>query len=310
MKAVVARNISKSFGNVAALQKVSIDVERGELYGIIGPDGAGKSTLFDILVTLSAADEGEAEVQGLDVNKEYRRIRQVIGYMPGRFSLYQDLTVYENLEFFATIFGGTIEDNYDLIREIWVQIEPFKTRPAGKLSGGMKQKLALCCALVHRPAVLFLDEPTTGVDPVSRKEFWGMLKSLKEKGISIVVSTPYMDEAVLCDRVALMQEGQVLAVDSPAGIVGVFNKPLFSVRTASQRRLLADLRSFQCTYSCYAFGQTAHLALASGDVTEKEIRRYLEEKGHREIEIVPVDANIEDCFMELMKRLPQDGNNN
>jgi len=194
---ISVKNISKSFKGKTALKNISFEVNQGELFGLIGPDGAGKTTLFRILTTLLFADEGTATVAHFDVVENYKSIRNNVGYMPGKFSLYQDLTVEENLTFFATIFGTTIEENYDLIKDIYVQIEPFKTRRAGKLSGGMKQKLALCCALIHKPKVLFLDEPTTGVDPVSRKEFWEMLKRLQTKGITMLVSTPYMDEAAL-----------------------------------------------------------------------------------------------------------------
>ena len=221
MSTVIVDQLYKSYGKVQALNGVNFTVDEGELYGIIGPDGAGKSTLFRVLTTLMLADKGQAQVMGYDVVKDYRKIRDIIGYMPGKFSLYQDLTVEENLRFFATVFNTTIEENYHLIADIYKQIEPFKRRKAGKLSGGMKQKLALSCALIHKPKVLFLDEPTTGVDPVSRKEFWGMLLKLKRQGITILVSTPYMDEASLCDRIALVQAGEFLQVDGQdAPIVG------------------------------------------------------------------------------------------
>ncbi|MCB0426590.1 MAG: ABC transporter ATP-binding protein, partial [Mangrovimonas sp.] len=226
-------NISKSYKAVKALENISFKVNEGELFGLIGPDGAGKTTLFRILTTLLFADEGTASVGSLDVVENYKDIRKNIGYMPGRFSLYQDLTVEENLNFFATIFGTTINENYDLIKDIYVQIEPFKNRRAGKLSGGMKQKLALSCALIHKPKVLFLDEPTTGVDPVSRKEFWDMLKRLQEKGITILVSTPYMDEAALCDRVALIQDGKILEIDTPKAIVSRFPKSILNIKANS-----------------------------------------------------------------------------
>src|SRR5436190_9993218 len=222
MQSVVVENIIKTYGKkkeVAALSDVSFNVEQGELFGIIGPDGAGKTSLFRILTTLLLADSGTATVDGFDVVKDYKSIRNRVGYMPGKFSLYPDLSVEENLNFFATIFNTSIKENYDLIKDIYIQIEPFKDRKAGKLSGGMKQKLALSCALIHRPSVLFLDEPTTGVDAVSRKEFWEMLKGLKKQGITILVSTPYMDEANLCDRVALIQSGKILTVDTPVNIV-------------------------------------------------------------------------------------------
>ncbi len=302
MNTIEIKKISKVFGSKTALNNINMSIKQGELFGLIGADGAGKSTLFDILVTLSAATSGSASVHGFDVEKDAKNIRRIVGYMPGRFSLYQDLTVYENLNFFASIFGGTIEDNYHLIKDIYEHIAPFKERPAGKLSGGMKQKLALCCALVHQPKVLFLDEPTTGVDPVSRKEFWGMLKRLQEKGITILVSTPYMDEAVLCERIALIQEGEIMAIDTPVAIIKSFTHPLYSVKSKKLYQLLKDLRNFKETYSCYAFGQTVHLALKNQDTTAIIIQDYLHGLGHENIEIKSIDAGIEDCFMELMKK--------
>ncbi len=242
---ITVDNISKSYKDVKALNNISFNVKEGELFGLIGPDGAGKTTLFRVLTTLLFADEGTATVAGYDVVKDYKDIRENVGYMPGRFSLYQDLTVEENLNFFATIFGTTIDENYDLIKDIYVQIEPFKTRRAGKLSGGMKQKLALCCALIHKPKVLFLDEPTTGVDPVSRKEFWEMLKRLQEKGITILVSTPYMDEAALCDRIALIQDGEIMEIDSPEAIVRHFPKTIYNVRANNMYQLINSLKSYE-----------------------------------------------------------------
>ena len=241
--------ISKTYKGISAVQDISFEVKPGELFGIIGPDGAGKTTLFRILTTLLLADTGTAVVAGMDVVEDYIEIRKSVGYMPGRFSLYQDLTVEENLQFFATIFGTTIERNYELIKEIYEQIEPFKTRRAGKLSGGMKQKLALCCALIHKPTVLFLDEPTTGVDPVSRKEFWDMLKRLQAKGITILVSTPYMDEAALCDRVALMQNGHIMEIDSPKKIVEKYPKAVYEIGAGERHKLIQVLRDFPYLYS-------------------------------------------------------------
>ena len=231
-------NISKSYKNVKALQDISFHVNAGELFGLIGPDGAGKTTLFRILTTLLIANEGTATVAGFNVVSDYKNIRNSVGYMPGKFSLYQDLTVEENLEFFATIFGTTIEENYELIKDIYVQIEPFKARRAGKLSGGMKQKLALCCALIHKPKVLLLDEPTTGVDPFSRKEFWDMLKRLQQKNITILVSTPYMDEAALCDRIALIQDGKILEIDTPEAIVKHYPKLIYNVTAIIMYKLI------------------------------------------------------------------------
>lgn len=299
MNAVSIVDVSKSFGEVKALNRICLEVETGEIFGLIGADGAGKSTLFDILVTLLCADSGSASVNGLDVRTSYRALRPLIGYMPGRFSLYSDLTVVENLRFFAQIFGTSLDAGEELIRDIWVQIEPFKDRLAGKLSGGMKQKLALCCALVHEPKVLFLDEPTTGVDPVSRREFWEMLKRLKTRGITIVVSTPYMDEAVLCDRVALMQRGTVMTVDTPAAIIAGYGKPLYAVEYANVYRLLLVLRQFRGMHSCYTFGRCVHLTLKEDADGGSELSEYLSENGLSEFVITPIEATIEDCFMEL-----------
>src|SRR5215831_12868889 len=243
---------------VIALNGISFEVGKGELFGLIGPDGAGKTSLFRILTTLLLPDEGEAKVANYDIRKDYRQIRNCVGYMPGRFSLYQDLTVEENLNFFATVFGTTIKENYDLIKDIYQQIEPFKDRRAGKLSGGMKQKLALSCALIHRPTILFLDEPTTGVDAVSRKEFWEMLRRLKEQGITILVSTPYMDEAELCDRVALIQSGKILTINTPRGIIDEFKKPLLAARAANMLHLLNDLKKYEGVESAYPYGEYHH----------------------------------------------------
>ncbi len=299
MPAIKAEHIYKKYKKVQALNGVSLEVGEGEIFGIIGPDGAGKTTLFRILTTLILADEGKATVNGFDVVKEYRSIRECVGYMPGRFSLYQDLTVEENLNFFATVFRTTVEENYELIKDIYVQIEPFKTRRAGALSGGMKQKLALCCALIHKPTVLFLDEPTTGVDPVSRKEFWNMLKRLKKQGIAILVSTPYMDEASLCDRIALIQDGRFLKTDTPQNIVSEFGTELWSVRSNQMSKLLKDLRNNQTVDTCFAFGDTHHITFKSEPPSEKELNDYLHELGHKYVYIRPIDANVEDCFMRL-----------
>ncbi len=292
--------ISKAYGTIQAVNKVSFDVRQGEIFGLIGPDGAGKTTLFRMLTSLLLPDAGGATVDGLDVVKDYKALRRRIGYMPGRFSLYQDLSVEENLSFFANVFGAHIRDNYDLIRDIYVQLEPFRTRRAGALSGGMKQKLALCCALIHRPRVLFLDEPGTGVDPVSRKEFWDMLRRLRAAEITILVSTAYMDEAELCDRVALLQKGEIMAIDTPEGLVTSFQRPLFAARSDHMHHLIRDLRRIGPGADCYAFGEYAHLALRS-DMPESAIRQFLEKQGHTNIEVHPVAATVEDCFIELMK---------
>jgi ABC-2 type transport system ATP-binding protein len=301
---VIAQNIIKRYGTkkniVTAVNDVSLSVSKGELFGIIGPDGAGKTSLFRVLTTLLLAEGGAASVDGFDVVKDYAEIRKRIGYMPGRFSLYQDLSVEENLEFFATIFNTSIEENYALIKDIYVQIEPFKKRKAGKLSGGMKQKLALCCALIHRPSVLFLDEPTTGVDAVSRKEFWEMLKQLKLQGITILVSTPYMDEAGLCDRVALMQSGKILSVNTPQGIINEFGKPLYAVRAGEMFRLLKDMKEYEAIETAYPFGGYHHVILKEGYSTE-QLKNYLSKLLHQNTEVIPVVPGIEDCFMELMK---------
>jgi ABC-2 type transport system ATP-binding protein len=296
---VEVRQLRRSYGKLEALKGLDLEVESGEVFGIIGPDGAGKTTLFRILTTLLLADSGSASVDGLDVVKDFMAIRERVGYMPGRFSLYQDLSVEENLEFFATVFGTAIEENYELVADIYRQIEPFKKRRAGALSGGMKQKLALCCALIHKPRVLFLDEPTTGVDPVSRREFWEMLGRLKGEGITILVSTPYMDEAELCDRIALIQDGRFLDVDSPAGIVGKYARELYAVRSRRMSALLADLRAHEKVLSCFAFGDSHHVATAPGSLSAAELGSYLASKGHEGVEIEPVVAGVEDCFMDI-----------
>lgn len=296
---ISVKNISKSYKTLKAVDNISFEVADGELFGLIGPDGSGKTTIFRILTTLLIADEGIATVAGYEVVKDYKAIRNSVGYMPGKFSLYQDLTVEENLEFFATIFGTTIEENYDLIKDIYIQIEPFKKRRAGKLSGGMKQKLALCCALIHKPKVLFLDEPTTGVDPVSRKEFWDMLKRLKEKGITIVVSTPYMDEAALCDRIALIQDGKILEIDTPQNIVANHKKKIFNVSAKDTYRLLLDLKKYPTSSSVYAFGQYIHYTDTQENFEISSLEKYLLDHTHTEIEIHLTDATIEDVFMDL-----------
>lgn len=296
--AVRAQGLVKSYGKVKALNGVSLDVRHGETFGIIGPDGAGKSTLFRLLTSLLVPDEGTAQVEGLDTVKDYREIRKIIGYMPGKFSLYQDLTVEENLTFFTTLFGTTIQENYHLVEDIYKQIEPFKTRMAGKLSGGMKQKLALCCALIHKPKVLFLDEPTTGVDPVSRKEFWDMLGRLKNDGITILVSTPYMDEAGRCDRIALIRNGEFLTVNSPAGIIAEFPDQLYSVRSDRMHVLLGDLRAYTGTVRAFSFGDSVHLS-TSGEANIEELMKFLQDRKHNNITINAIQPSVEDCFMRI-----------
>lgn len=304
MVAVKADKIKKTFNTgksgVTALENISFDVGVGELFGVIGPDGAGKTTLFRILTTLMVANEGTAEVDGFDVVKDFKAIRKRVGYMPGRFSLYQDLTVEENLAFFATLFNTSINANYDLIKDIYVHIEPFKRRKAGALSGGMKQKLALSCALIHRPSVLFLDEPTTGVDAVSRQEFWELLRNLQKQNITIVVSTPYMDEASLCNRVALLQQGKILDIDSPEGITKKFKKPLWSIQAKEMYRLMLDLNKMSAVESCFPFGQDHHVIVNNADAI-KHLERELLALGHQNLKIRAIDATIEDSFMALMK---------
>jgi len=300
--AVRCESISKSYGKTQALKDINLEVNAGEIFGIIGPDGAGKTTLFRTLTTLILADNGTASVDGFDVVKEYKEIRKRVGYMPGRFSLYQDLTVEENLNFFATVFNTTIEENYELVKDIYQQIEPFKKRRAGKLSGGMKQKLALSCALIHKPSVLFLDEPTTGVDPVSRKEFWGMLKNLKKQGITILVSTPYMDEASLCDRIALIQAGEFLMIDSPENIVNQYKNKLWAVQSDNMHKLLLDLRANNLSQNCFAFGEKHHVSVDNDQLTMRDLKEYLMARGHSNIELQEIKPTIEDCFMQLSQK--------
>lgn len=317
MGAVKLDDITKTYdkGKVLAVDGVSFEVSKGELFGLIGPDGAGKTSIFRILTTVLLPDEGTASVAGFDVIKDYQAIRNRVGYMPGKFSLYQDLTIKENLEFFATVFGTTVDANYDLIKDIYDQIAPFSNRRAGKLSGGMKQKLALCCALIHKPEVLLLDEPTTGVDVVSRREFWDMLKQLKAQGITILVSTPYMDEANLCERIALIQKGRIMSVDTPANIIGSFPAPLYAVRSADIYRLLNDLRESDVAESCYAFGEYLHVTLkqgrenARGEASRRPgeqtaggrtLKEFAAGKNHTEVEVKKIAPGIEDSFIHLM----------
>jgi ABC-2 type transport system ATP-binding protein len=306
--AVSVSALSKRFGDVLALEDVTFDVHAGELFGLIGPDGAGKTSLFRLLTTVQRPDAGTATVLGLDVVKDYRAIRSRIGYMPGRFSLYADLSVEENLRFFASVFGTTLEAGERLIAPIYSQIAPFADRRAGALSGGMKQKLALCCALVHRPELLLLDEPTTGVDAVSRREFWDLLETLRADGLTIVASTPYMDEAVRCERVALIQRGRILDVADPRGIGARFNRPLLAVRSAERMRLLSALRELPDAHSVFPFGDAVHYADShvGGDASAiaTDVRRRLAERGITDVEVSPIAPDIEDTFMELMLRAP------
>ncbi len=297
--AIEVKGLSKSYGNVQALDKVTFDVHRGEIFGYIGPDGAGKTTLFKILVTLLNADEGSASVDGLDVAKDYRAIRSRVGYMPGKFSLYPDLTIEENMDFFATLFGVTVEQNYDLVAPIYKQIEPFKKRRAGRLSGGMKQKLALSCALIHKPSVLFLDEPTTGVDAVSRSEFWDMLFNLREQGLSILVSTPYMDEASRCDRIALVNNGRVLDIDTPQGMVDKYDKHLYGIKASDMYELLKTLREERSIASCYTAGEYHH-AVAGNGFDAAALKQRLITAGFCNVDIKQLAPDIEDVFIHLL----------
>ncbi|MGA9212212.1 ABC transporter ATP-binding protein [Kaistella sp.] len=305
MKSIIVNNLVKTYGKkkekILAVDDVSFEVNHGEIFGLIGPDGSGKTSIFRMLTTVLLPDSGSASIEDLDVVKDYKKIRQILGYMPGKFSLYQDLTIEENLEFFASVFNTTIAENYDLIKDIYIQIEPFKDRRAGKLSGGMKQKLALCCALIHKPKVLFLDEPTTGVDPVSRKEFWEMLQRLKKQGITMVVATPYMDEAALCDRIALMQNGKILSIETPENISNSFPDLLFEIKAGRTSSVLNALENFPEKKNVYAYGEFVHLTSEKNESFNSEtIREYLKKEGFENIEINPIKASIEDSFIRLL----------
>ncbi len=302
--AIEIRELSKSYDSVKALDKVTFDVRRGEIFGLIGPDGAGKTTLFKILVTLLNADEGSAQIDGLDVAKDYKEIRTRVGYMPGKFSLYPDLTIEENMEFFASLFGVTVEQNYDIVAPIYSQIEKYKKRRAGRLSGGMKQKLALSCALIHKPSVLFLDEPTTGVDAVSRSEFWDMLFNLKEQGLSILVSTPYMDEASRCDRIALINNGHVLDIDTPQNMVDNYDLQLFGVKSNNMYELLKILRNDSGIANCYTAGEYHHVVAGSG-FDAAALNQRLAANGLSNIDIKTIVPDIEDVFIKLLSNEQQ-----
>ena len=295
-------HLTKHYGSLCALDQFSIEAGENELFGVIGPDGAGKTTFFRMLVSLLIPDDGEIRLWGLDPVRNYRHVRKMIGYMPGKFSLYEDLTVEENLEFFATVFGTTVKENYSLVQEVYQHLEPFKKRPAGKLSGGMKQKLALSCALVHKPRLLVLDEPTTGVDAVSRNEFWNMLQNLKGAGITILVSTPYMDEASRCDRVALVQRGQLLEVATPEEVRRGFRGRLFGIRGKHLYQLLLACRGFASVASVFSFGQELHLTFHDGKDHRNALQAYLESKGFEEVVMEEISAGIEDRFMALMNQ--------
>jgi len=300
-KIIESSAIGKKFGATQALKDISFSVNEGEIFGFIGPDGAGKTTLFRIITTLILQDEGEMKVLGLDSKAGYRELRKNIGYMPGRFSLYQDLSVEENLNFYATVFGTTVKENYDLIADIYSHIEPYKKRLAGKLSGGMKQKLALSCALIHKPQLLVLDEPTTGVDAVSRSEFWTMLSKLRQHNITIIVSTPYMDEAMKCDNVALIQNGTILSIDKPQNIREQFSRKLYSVRAPEKYRLLVALRNFKSVLTAFPFGDSVHVTITEEKIDEA-LYDHLRKAGVTNITIEETAAGIEDRFLELMEK--------
>ena len=297
---VQLKNINKSFGETKALSNISLNVNEGELFGLIGPDGAGKTTLIRILTTLILPDEGKATICGFDTDKDYKSIRKIVGYMPGKFSLYSDLTVEENINFFAKIFGTTVKENYYLVEDIYSQIEPFKNRQASKLSGGMKQKLALSCALIHKPKVLFLDEPTTGVDPVSRKELWDMLKKLKSEGITIIVSTAYMDEAKLCDRVALIDKGVILSVDTVENIIRSYHKTLFEAKADNMYNLVREIRSKDIVELVYPFGENLHVVMKETKYTPENLSVILSAETNSNMQIQKAEPTIEDCFIDLM----------
>jgi len=296
--AISVSGIHKRYGSFEALNGITLEVAQGSLFGLIGPDGAGKTSLIRILTSLILPDEGNATVLGLDVVRDYKELRKRYGYMPGRFSLYQDLTITENIEFFGTVFGSDMSQAYELIRDIYVQIEPFKDRRAGALSGGMKQKLALCCALIHQPDILFLDEPTTGVDAVSRREFWDMLDRYKAMGLTMFVSTPYMDEASRCDQVAFLKTGSILAVDTPGAMKNYFPKPLWSLKSAHRHDLLLALEGMSGIHSAWPFGESVHVALNEG-IRMDDIRMSL--KTVADLTIEPIEPGIEDVFMELSR---------
>jgi ABC-2 type transport system ATP-binding protein len=300
IKAIESAGIFKSFGSAKALDDISFEVNEGEIFGFIGPDGAGKTTLFRIITTLLLPEKGKMSVLGMDVVREYKELRKNIGYMPGRFSLYQDLSVEENLNFYATVFGTTVTENYELISDIYSHIEPFKKRLAGKLSGGMKQKLALSCALIHKPRLLVLDEPTTGVDAVSRSEFWDMLSKLRKYNITIIVSTPYMDEAIRCDRVALIQNGKILSIDTPQRIREGFSRKLFTVKAHDKYRLIKTLRKNPEIITAYPFGDSIHVTLKDAGMVAN-LTGYLVNEGFIDALVEESEAGIEDRFLELME---------
>ena len=306
MDAIEIDRMSKSYGRLRAVNGISLSVRQGEIFGLIGPDGAGKTTLFRMMTTLMLPDSGGGRICGLDIVRDYFSIRKIIGYMPGKFSLYQDLSVRENLDFYATLFGTTIEESYPTIREIYSQIEPFSSRRAGKLSGGMKQKLALCCALVHRPSVLFLDEPTTGVDAVSRGDFWNMLGRIRDSGVTVFVSTPYMDEAALCDRLALIRSGEIIGSGTPSQIVAAYPYRILAVRGGEMYPLLKALRGLEGAVSCFSFGDCHHLAYDPARTDRETIMRDIARTGFKDCSVKEIEPGVEDCFMQLSGKWTQD----
>ncbi len=304
MEAINIQGVNKVYGGkVRALNDINLSVEEGEVFGLVGPDGAGKSTLFNILTTLLLPDSGQIRMHNMDVTEDYKSVRQIIGYLPGTFSLYPDLSVQENLDFFAVMYKSSIEENMGIIEPIWKQISPFKDRKAGKLSGGMKQKLALCCALIHRPKILFLDEPTTGVDPVSRKEFWDILKSIRQHGITVVVSTPYMDEATRCDRIAMIQNGSIIGVNTPDAFIQNFKGKLYTFKSQDIFSLLKAME--ECPLNCnyYPYGEHCHIAFYDDPATALPLfEDFLQKQGLEHEKIASIDPSVEDCFIEIVQR--------
>jgi ABC-type multidrug transport system ATPase subunit len=301
MAAICIEKIFKRYGKVNALSNISFEVNEGEVFGLIGPDGAGKTTLFNILATLQLPNSGKATLLGYDLIADYKAIRKEIGYLPGVFSLYPDLSVYENLRFFATMYGSNIKDNIHLVAPIWKQLSPFKERQAGHLSGGMKQKLALCCALIHKPKILFLDEPTTGVDPVSRREFWNLLKEIKKQGIAVLVSTHYMDEATRCDRIALMKEGNIITIDTPAQIIENYKGKLYSLKTATIFNLLESMQKYPLPCNYYPYGEFMHVSFYNENFNLKDFEAFLRTNGQAFSELKQILPTVEDCFIELIR---------
>ncbi len=302
MSAISIQGVNKTYsGKVAALQDINLEVEEGEVFGLVGPDGAGKSTLFNILTTLLLPDSGNIRIFDMDVIHDYKGVRQIIGYLPGVFSLYPDLSVQENLDFFAVMYKSSIEENMSLIAPIWKQIEPFRDRKAGKLSGGMKQKLALCCALIHRPHILFLDEPTTGVDPVSRKEFWDILKSIRQHNITVMVSTPYMDEATRCDRIAMIQDGRIIGVNPPQTIIENFKGKLYTFKSDDIFSLLNVMEKCPLKCNYYPYGEHCHIAFYEDmETAMPQFEQFLSEQNQQHGEITAIQPSVEDCFIEIV----------